>query len=170
MPDLAPQTVDPELTEAVGRVVIRWSSLEYWISLLLATLLKADHGGMMIVTNNIPVSTQSRWLRALMARHEHEAEHNARVVDLLNRADDLRAERNEVVHGIWDTTSCEPHTALIQTVNLERAEVIRERLITLHDLNQLVIEIDQWIADYIELGRELGFPRRPGETKSIFAD
>lgn len=170
MPDLAPLVLDSALTDRLGQVVVRWSSVEYWISLLLATFLKADHGAAMIVTNNIPIATQSRWLRALMARHEHEAAHNARVVALLNRADDLRAERNEFVHGIWDTTGCDPGTALIQTVSLERDEIIRTRLVTVHDLDQLVIEINEWIADYVKLGRELGFPRRPGETKSIFVD
>jgi hypothetical protein len=110
-------------------------------------------------------------MRALMASHEHEAEHNKRVADLLTRADELRAERNEFVHGTWTTVGCEPKTALVETVNLERKEIIKTRLVTPRDLNELIIaEIDDWIADYVTLGRELGFPRHRGGTKSIFAD
>jgi hypothetical protein len=171
MPELpAAEPLDSELAAALGQIVYRWSALEYWISLLLTTLLKADHGAMMIVTGNIAISVQSKWIRGLLSGREREGEQAARVTALLDRADDLRSERNEFVHGLWDTTGCEPRTAEVQTVNLERTEVIRSRLVTIHDLNELVIEINEWIADYIKLGRELGFPRRPGETESILSD
>jgi hypothetical protein len=125
---------------------------------------------MTIITNNIAVSVQSKWLRALMARHPHEAEHNKRVVELLNRADQLRSERNDYVHGIWKTEQCAPKTALVETVNLERTEIIKSRFVTPQDLSELVVDIDDWIADYVALRRELGFPRHRGGTKSIFAD
>lgn len=169
MPDLAPTVIDTELTERLGQIVVRWSSLEYWISLLLATMLKADHGGMMVVTNNVAISVQTKWIRTLMSGHAHEAQHSQRVSRLLDRADELRSERNEFVHGIWQSGP-EPRTALVETVNLERAEIIRSRLVTVQDLNELVVEIDHWIEDYVTLGRELGFPRRPGQTRSIFLD
>jgi hypothetical protein len=171
MPELPPaEPLDPELAAALGQIVYRWSSLEYWISLLLTTLVRADPGAMMIVTGNVAISAQSKWIRGLLSGREREAGHAARVIALMDRADELRSERNEFAHGIWDTTGCEPKTAAIQTVNLERTEVIRTRLVTVADLNDLVIGINEWIADYIQLGRELGFPRRPGETKSMFAD
>jgi hypothetical protein len=171
MPDFGPVgPLDPDLARRIGQIVYRWSSLEYLISMLLATLLKADHGGMMVITNSIAIGTQTKWIRALLSGHPQEEAEGQMVTELLERADTLRTERNELIHGIWDTTNCEPRTALVQTVNLERAEIIRTRLVGVDDLDDLVIEIDQWIADYVKLGRQLGFPRRPGETKSIFAD
>ena len=138
--------------------------------MLLETFLCADQAGMTIITNNIAISVQSKWMRALTARHPHEADHNERVVELLNRVDDLRSERNEYIHGMWTTAGCEPKTALVETVNLERNEIIKTRLVTPQDLNNLVIDIDDWVVDYVALGRELGFPRHREGTKSIFAD
>jgi hypothetical protein len=171
MPDLGPaEPLDSDLAAGLGQIVFRWSALEYLISLLLTTLVKADHGAMMIITANTAIASQSKWIRGLLSGREREAEHSARVIELLERADDLRNERNEFIHGVWDTTDCEPKTASVQTVNLERAEIIKSRLVTVQDLNHLVADINEWIADYIKLGRELGFPRKPGETKSIFAD
>jgi hypothetical protein len=161
MPDFMIPNVDPELAQPLGLIIIHWSTLEYLLSMLLGTFLSADQGGMTIITNNIAVSVQSKWLRALMARHPHEAEHTKRMVE---------SERNDYVHGIWNTEGCEPKTALVETVNLERAEIIKARLGTPKDLNDLVIDIDDWINDYVRLGRELGFPRHLGGTKSIFAD
>jgi hypothetical protein len=170
MPGLGLPDVDAEMAGALGQIVIRWSTVEYLIALLLGTFLNADQGAMMVITNNIAVSTQAKWLRALMASHDHEAQHNERVVELLTRADELRSERNEFVHGQWNTTGCEPKTSLIETVNLDRAEIIKSRLVTLHDLNDLRIDIETWIDDYVTLGRELGFPRHRRQTTSIFAD
>jgi hypothetical protein len=170
VPDFGIPDIDPELAEPLGQIVIHWATVEYLVSMLLGTFLNADQGGMMVITNNIAVSTQSKWIRSLMASHDQEAHLNERVIALLNRTDELRTERNEFVHGNWDSTGCEPKTALIQTVNLYRTEVIKERLVTKQDLSDLVADIDEWIRDYVTLGRELGFPRHRGDTKSIFAD
>jgi hypothetical protein len=170
MSDLTPTVVDSELTARLGQIVIRWASAEAWICALLATLVKADHGAMMLITNNIPTATQTRWIRGLMARHPDEAPSNKRVVKLLQRADEIRGRRNELMHGLWDTTNCEPKTAKVQTVNLERSAPVIIRLITIEELDQLVVQIDNWIAEYIKLGRELGFPKRPGDAKSMLLD
>jgi hypothetical protein len=167
MPDLKPTIVDPALTERLGQIVIRFSSLEYWITLLLATFLQADHGGMMLVTTNVAVSQQTKWIRGILTLHHREAEQSKEVIALLDRADEIRGERNELAHGVWEDGP-EPRTALVQTVGLDRPEIIRTRLVTFDDLNQLTIEIDHWIEDYVALGRKLGFPRRRGETRSIF--
>jgi hypothetical protein len=169
MPDLSPTIIDPVLTERLGQIVVRFSSIEYWITLLLATLLQADHGGMMLVTTNVSVAQQTKWIRGILALRSQEWEESERVLALLARAEEIRTERNELAHGIWENGP-EPQTALVQTVGLDRPEIIRSRLVTLHDLDQLVIEINHWIEDYVTLGRELGFPRRAGMTESIFAD
>jgi hypothetical protein len=169
MPDLSPTQIDPALNDRLGQIVMRFSSLEYWVTALLATLLQADHGGMMLITTNISVAQQTKWVRGILALRHEEREPSSEVLALLDRADELRSERNELAHGIWGEGP-EPQTALIQTVGLDRPEIIRTRLVTVHDLNQLVIEINHWIEDYVALGRKLGFPRRGGESKSIFDD
>ena len=58
MPDLSPTVVDSELRDRLGQIVIRWASAEVWISALLATLAKADHGAMMLITNNVSASSR----------------------------------------------------------------------------------------------------------------
>lgn len=165
LPEFGIPDIDPKLAEPLGQIVIHWASVEYLVAMLLATFLNADQGGIQVLTNSISVSTQTKWIQSLMASHDNEVHHNERVSALLDRADELRAERNEFVHGNWDSTGCEPKTALITTVNLNRSEIIRERLVTVQDLSDLVVDIDNWIADYVTLGRELGFPRHRGSPK-----
>jgi hypothetical protein len=170
MPDLSPTVVDSELRERLGQIVIRWASAEVWISALLATIAKADPGAMLLITNNVSASSQSRWIKGLMALHPHEIKHTAQVRSLLQQADELRGKRNALIHGLWDTTDCEPKTAIVQTINLERSKPIQSHLVTVKILDELVSQIDKWIAAYIELGRKLGFPRRPGDAKSMLLD
>jgi hypothetical protein len=171
MPGFGIPDIDPELSEPLGQIVVRWSSVEYLISMLLGTLVFADLGGIQVVTNNIAISAQTKWIRALLSVNQPESDADKQQVEaLMARADDLRVERNEFIHGHWDTTNCAPKTALIQTVNLDRNEVIRERLVTKQDLTDLVADINEWINDYVSLGRQLGFPRVKDGVKSIFAD
>jgi hypothetical protein len=171
MPEFGIPDIDPELAEPLGQIVVRWSSAEYLISMLLGTLVFADLGGIQVVTNNVAISAQTKWIRALLSVNRPDSDaHKEQVEALMARADELRVERNEFIHGHWDTTNCAPKTALIQTVNLDRNEVIRERLVTKQDLTDLVADINDWIDDYVSLGRQLGFPRHKGGTKSIFAD
>ncbi len=162
--------VDPELCRVVGQIVIQWTTAEYLVTLLLGTILQADQAALGHVAGSIAGSTQAKWIRALLKSRDHEASHNVRVNELLGRFDELRQERNELVHGFWDTTGCDQGTALIQTVNLDRSEIIRSRLITPQDLNDLSNDVDSWIEDYLILGRELGFPRHRGQEISMFSD
>ena len=40
---------------------------------------------------------------------------------------------------------------------------MRDRLVTVPDLDDLLVHIDDWIADYVTLGREVGFPASNGK-------
>jgi hypothetical protein len=170
MPEFVVSPIEDELCVRIGRVVTRWTVVEQLTSLLLGTCLLADQAAMSVISNALNVSTQAKWIRALISAHPYEDAHNKRINELLARADAIRSERNEIMHGIWDPTGCEPGSAIINTSNLERVEIIRSRLVTARDLDDLLDEIDGWIADYVALGRELGFPRHRGETKSMFFD
>lgn len=162
--------IDPALTSRLGQIVIRWTILENWISLTLATAINADLGGTSIITANAGVSTTIQWIRTILKIHVGQQPELQELIDLLERADDLRLERNALVHGAWDDTGCDPGTCMINTVGWNRSEIIRDCLITTTDLDDFLSHIDDWIADYAALGCKLGFPRRRGETKSIFAD
>jgi hypothetical protein len=170
MPDLSPTEIDSELTARLGQIVIRWAVLEDWLSHLLANLVHADPGGLAVVTTNVASSTQIQWILTLLSVHVHKQPELQEIIDLVKRADELRGDRNALVHGIWDPTGCELQTCLVNTVKWERTEVIRQWMVTVTDLDQLVSDINEWIADFIELGKRFGFPRRRGDTKSIFLD
>jgi hypothetical protein len=99
MPDLSPTMIEPALAERLGQIVIRFCSLEYWISLLLAILLQADHGGTMLITTNVSVSQQTKWIRGILTLRAQEWEQSERVIELLGRAEEIRTERNQLAHG-----------------------------------------------------------------------
>ena len=166
--DTAP--IDPDLLTRLGRVVTLWASAESWISMLLGTLMGAALGASQQVTASMSCATQIKAIRALLSVHAHKEEATRDVVALLDRADDLRSERNELVHGIWNASGRESGTVMVNTVNLDRAEIIRDRLVTIADLDDLAREIETWIEDYASLGAKIGFPRNQGATLSIFIE
>lgn len=161
--------VEDALCLRVGQIVIRWAVVEKLILMLLGTSLIADQGAMFVIANSVSVATQSKWIRILLETHQHQSESLKPVFDLLTRAEDMRQERNEFVHGIWETSECEAGTGLVETVNLDRTEIIRSRLVTTRDLDDLIRDIDSWITDFVSIGRELHFPRNWNDKKSIFS-
>jgi hypothetical protein len=162
--------VDPELLQRLGKIVTQWAALESWIAMLLGTLMNADLGASSYLTNSVSAALQIKCLRALLSVHAHKEPATKDVVDLLDRADEMRTERNELMHGLWHTNGCAPMTALINTTNLDRAEIIRDRLVTVADLDQFVEDIETWIKDYATLGAQIGFPRNRGVPASIFVE
>lgn len=168
--DLSPTKIDPALSARLGDIVIKWSSIEEWIGYLIATMTDGEPGAMSVVTGEMSSSLSIQIVRTLISIHEHKEPELAKLRELVDRADRLREERNEYVHGIWDSTDCEPDTCLVSIFNWKRAEITRTVLVTVSDLDNLAVELDNWVADYVALGKQMNFPRRRGETKSIFLD
>jgi hypothetical protein len=80
MPDFGIPNIDPELAEPLGQIVVRWSSVEYLISMLLGTMVFADLAGIQIITTNIAVSAQTKWIRALMSANQSTStDHRERI-------------------------------------------------------------------------------------------
>ena len=101
MPEVAlPPDLPDDLAAPLGRIIVKWSSLEHWVSMLLGTVLGADLAATHVISTNVAISSQSKWIRAIMSCKIHEHDNSLRVSDLLTRADDLRSERNELIHGI----------------------------------------------------------------------
>lgn len=149
------RTVSPDLAARLGTLVIRWSVVEHWISELFSFLTKGDPGLMLIVTVNISQSTLTTWIRTLNDIYKSPGDLQQRIRDILAEVDELRGERNTLVHGIWHTGT-EPNSVIVQTVKLERAEIVRDLVVTAADLNDLierVIEVNSRLADIL---REIG--------------
>ena len=58
-----------------------------------------------------------------------------RIFDVLDEIEELRPERNELIHGLW--SSSPERSTIVQTTRLERADVIHERVVTAPDLDHL---------------------------------
>jgi hypothetical protein len=155
--------IDKELLWRLGKIFIAWSSLESLLSMLLGTIIGADLAASSVVTNSMSTSLQVKCVRGILSVHALREPATPRITQLLDRADELRSERNELAHGLWHQSDPAAKTALVHTVNLDRPEIMRDRLVTVPDLDDLLVHIDDWIADYVTLGREVGFPASRGK-------
>lgn len=129
-----------EIRQTLGDIVIAWSRIEGLIAELLTFLLKADTASMYVLNQDIASGTQIKWIRVLAEKNFHD-EGLTQLNDLLGRIDGARSERNAYVHGLWAPGPTEG-TACIQTVKLDRTEIIKTELVTVSDLNELFRDIE----------------------------
>lgn len=135
----------------------------------MATLIRADPAGMTILTGTAGAATQIKWIQTVISIFEHK-EDLTEIAELVKRADELRIDRNALAHGTWDPTNCDPGTCSVTTYNWQKTEIMKTWLITTSDLDELLSGIEEWLGEYVRLGRKYNFPLRAGETISIFHD
>lgn len=126
---------------ALGDIVIAWSRVEALIAELLSFLLKADPGSMYVLNQDIASGTQMKWVKILVQDRFTNQNTRDNLKILFDRIDTARGERNAYVHGIW-TPGSESGAACVQTIKMDRSEIVREELVTAPDLNDLFSEIE----------------------------
>lgn len=100
--------------------------------------------------------TITNWIRTLVPVKFSNPETVATILELLDRLEKVRAERNTLVHGLW-RNGREPGTADVQTFRWERHEVVQTHLVTRADLDDLIHEIRGIIEELGTLGERLGY-------------
>jgi len=160
MPYQPPKPPASPLLAVLGLIVSRWAYIDFLMGEFLGFLLQANPALMYVITGNVSASTISDWIRTLLAIRYMPNEPPEDIMSLLNIIDELRAERNTVVHGLWERGNV-PGTALVQTVRWERAEVLKTELTTKGDLKELAVLIDAAGDDLVAVGRRYGFPALP---------
>ena len=110
-----------------------------------------------IVTSNVSQSTLGDWIKALIQFRPTPPNLAAEILDALNQVDELRAERNVLVHGLWGT-NCPPGAALVQTTRIERSEIIRDRVVTTADLDEFIDLALSVQARLLAILRAQGYP------------
>ena len=147
---------EPELYEALGRVVVVWSSIEAIVAEWLAYMLEANPGNMYVFSQTSSVEAQLKWIRILAGLKFTHPNTTEKLADLFKRLDEAREDRNAYVHGVWNTL-CEPGTVLIQSVRLSRVEIVRQELATRSDFDDLLIRLEDIRTELLYLGNALGF-------------
>ena len=144
--------IEPKLLERLGLLVVRFALVEQTISDLFIHLTGGDPGAMVVVTSNSSQSSISNWTRTLLdirsTPDEHELSNELR--EALTEADRLRGLRNDLVHGLWGT-NCPPGSVCVQTVRLERNEIIKDLVVTASDLDDLIVDTEEVAAQLLSI-------------------
>lgn len=147
--------IEPELYEGLGRIVVVWSCIEALLAEFLSYLIPADPGGMYVLNQSVSTDMKLKWIRSLSEIRIEDPELLTQIEEILTRLDDARQQRNAYVHGVWGT-KCPAGSVIIQSVNLNRSEVIREELATAADFDDLVVHLVNLQQALLALGRGLG--------------
>lgn len=144
------------IRQSLGAVVMEWARVEALVGEFLSYLLKADPGAMYVLNQEVGCGTQIKWIRVLAYDRFTNDNTRANLKILFDRLDAARGERNAYVHGIW-IDGPEPNTAIVQTVKVDRAEMIRDELVTVSDLDDLFSEIRSVALELHQISEALGF-------------
>jgi len=126
----------------LGILVTRWSIVEQYIADLFASLTDSNPGLMMVVTVNVSQNTLISWMRTLIELRPMDDATRHTLENILTDVDNLRAERNNLVHGVW-RVGHDPLSAIVNTAKLERRDIIQEPLVTPHDLDDIIGRVDE---------------------------
>ena len=130
--------IEPAFFEKLGRFITSWAIIEYRLATMLAACLQADPGMTLLLVQSVSAATVSGWVRTMSRFGDNPEESLTELEEILNEVDELRAERNALVHGLWATDVSDAGTVLVQTIRLHATQPARQRLITLADLGELI--------------------------------
>jgi hypothetical protein len=101
------QVGSPEIGQVqeklIGRVIVEWSKLEQCIQDLIWRLVNLRFEDGRVITERMDVTRLIAIAKVLSRRHLKDEALLTEVLDALARADELRDDRNFVVHGTWCT-------------------------------------------------------------------
>ena len=124
--------LDPEMLQLLGTIVVKWSYVELFVSDLFVHLSKGEPFAMTIITSKVSQSSVSSWVITLLDFIDCPPDLTKDARDVFTEINNLRAERNTFVHGNW-IAGIEPGCATVESVRLERSEVILIELMTSAD-------------------------------------
>jgi len=153
---------DKEIYARIGMVASEWSYVELLLDEMLSHYCQADPGSMYVITRTVANASIIGWLRTLLEIKVKDLNTRDVITDLLNDIDAAREERNVIVHGNW-TAHPDPGFGWVQTFNWERAEVVRNTLCSVADLDAQIAELQRLQGELGTLGLRIGFlkPRKP---------
>jgi hypothetical protein len=154
--------VPSAIRQSLADVIIEWAKVEAMMAEFLSYLLNADAGAMYVLNQDVSSATQLKWIRALAADKFTDPNTQANLKILFDRIDVARVERNGYVHGVWSEGNSEDldSTAFVQTVKLDRVEMVRSELVTRADLNDLFREVQSIRIELDTLADKLGFVKK----------
>lgn len=155
-PILGAATVSDDFYQRIGRIAVEWSWVEHLCSDLLAHFCSADPGAMYVITQNVSNSTVTDWLRTIGHIKLSQPDASEALKELLLEVDAARTERNTIVHGTW-LGHTEDGFAIVNTFKWERAEVSKDELYSIADLDDLIDQMEGLQLALANFGIQMGF-------------
>lgn len=142
--------------EYLGRICASWSIVETHLGALLAFMMESNPSYMFVITESVAGATITNWVRILCETQITDHSIKTKMQSLLKEVTDIRSERNSLVHGLWEAGP-ETDTALVQTVRMDRNEILKEVLFTPADFDEILDRIHRVGVTFDRIGRQLGY-------------
>lgn len=169
-PILDAKPVSTEILALIGSISTEWAWVEMLLADMLAHFCSADHGSMYVITQSVSAASLTNWLRNLCHIRVHDAEKVRTLLKLLDDVDDVRTQRNTIIHGTWTGHEGQVGHAYVTSMKWERSEVAKTELWSSSDLIDVLYDLQIIQLQLANLGVALGyFQPKEGNTSSVVA-
>jgi hypothetical protein len=167
-PILDAKPVSTEILALIGSVSTEWAWIEMLLAEMLAHFCSADHGSMYVITQSVSAASLTNWLRTLCQIRVNDADKISTLLKLLDDVDDVRAQRNTIIHGTWTGHEGQPGHAYVTTMKWERSEVAKTELWSSTDILDVIHDLQLLQLKLGNLGVILGYFRpKTAENPSL---
>lgn len=157
----APPFLSPPHLQAIGNLTAYWAYLESTIEIAIWCFLNLKRERGALVTTHLGLVSRVSLLRELCHHKFTETPHYCEPLEeLLNRVEELRIERNNIIHFLWrfdPNSNAETAEALRITARASLREVHHQRSAT--DINATTDQVWDFTSELQGL-LEVMFPHR----------
>jgi hypothetical protein len=146
----------PEQLQGIGTVCAQWSTAQHVLEVLLWATLGFNYETGRAVTSSMEDETRITIIRTLA--NERKMEWAATVAKLMEDYDDIRIERNKVVHNLWSGSASDLATGF----KVSARGVVRRPYShwSASDINELAKDIERWTITCINFCEDtFGWPK-----------
>ncbi len=164
------QHVVPDaLLTRIGDITVSFTLLENEVQSVAGSLIREHQRIGQIITAELPFRNLRALVLALYRERHGEDDDFAVLRELMKRAADIEAQRNQITHSLWAAGGTAETVTRIKTTAKERhgihfdfTQVSAQDLAAVADqMKQLAAEIQRFLMHLLEVGKAINSPFEP---------
>lgn len=143
----------------IGQIVVRWGVTELYLQSIIWHIWKLkDPKVARLLTCDLHAASKVELFRYLAPRWITDPSDRKELKEIADEADELRAMRNRVAHGLWGCNSQEPKKLYLLQINRKTRILPKGEPVSVADVMGWAKRLDELNGQLIKLHRKYGAP------------
>lgn len=155
-----PKNLPASYHKPIGQLLVRWSVTELYLQSIIWHIWKLkDPKVARLLTWDMQAASKIELFRYLSPRWIKDPADMAELKAIANEADDLRAKRNSVAHGLWGHKPGEQKKLYLLQISRKTRIMPKAQLVSVADIKQWATQLDKLNIRLFKLHRKFGAPK-----------